>query len=181
MTSLDILAMVVAAATAKPDTTAAGERVYGPGDWPAQADGYPFFKLRVSSEDRTSLGRGGPPEFTTLATIQVFGEVSTAAQAQDAGATVAENELWALKRQFEVAVINSYPLTASVQQIASMRTRLGFDSSGDTHLGSMLTELVIEFYEGPEEFAPVEVEDFETAEVTATHYPPAGVAVDLPQ
>ena len=50
--------------------TAAGERIYTPGDFATFDGQYPCILLRPSAEDRVSLGRG-TPQFTTTSTMQL--------------------------------------------------------------------------------------------------------------
>ena len=162
------------------NVTDAGSRVYKPGDWPSQDDQYPLIKMRLIHEARTSLGRGGAIEFLTVATIRFTGEVSAPATIDDAGATGAESALWRLKRQIEVAIVNSYPLTAKIQNIPALVSQLDFSSEGATHLAGVRIDLQLEFYEGPESFAPVATDDLEQVTVTNTNLPPTGLSVDLP-
>lgn len=165
-TSLDLLQTVYDTIVAA--NTASGNRVYKPGDWPTQPDQYPITKLRLVSEDRQSLGRGGPPQFATVATIRIVSEVSAPAQLDDLGASDAEAALWSLKRQVEVAIVNSYPLEAMIEQIASMRSQLAFNSDSATHLAGIQTDVALEFYEGPESFAPATSDDLDEVDVTTS-------------
>lgn len=170
-TSFDILDAVQAAVVAA--NTNAGTRVFRPGDWPSQSETKPQIKLRLFDENRVSISRSGAPEFTTTATIRVLAEVEAPASEADAGASAAEAAVWALKRQIEVAVVNSYPLTAMIQQIASMRSQLAFNAEGAMHLGAVQIDLAIEFYEGPESFAPVGSDNIDLMPFTVSTYPPA--------
>lgn len=151
-TSLDLLDLVYEAIVSA--GTDAQERVHRPGDWPTQLGGYPRVKLRLIAEDRQSLGRSGPAEFTTTATIRAIGEVSAPAQLDNGGALAAETNLWALKAQIDAAVVGSYPLMAEIQQISSMRSQLAFNADGATHLAGVQIDFALEFYEGPEDFPP---------------------------
>jgi len=176
-TSDDLLQLVNAAMIGATD---AQGRVYKPGDWPSQESQYPLWKLRLVHEFRTSLGRGGAIEFITVATIRMVGEVSAPAKVGDAGAADAEVALWRLKRQAEVAVINSYPLTARIQNIPTISAQLDYSSDAATHLAGVRIDLQLEFYEGPESFAPVVSDDLEQVTIANTNLPPTGLSVDLP-
>jgi hypothetical protein len=178
-TSQDLLTLSIAALTVTNATTTAQARVFAPGDWPTQPDQYPILKLRLTAEDRQSLGRGGAPEFTTTTTIRIMGEVSEPASVDNGGASLAEASLWQLKRQVEVAIINSYPLTSLLQHFPSIRSQLAYNSDGPTHLAGIQIDIQMEFYEGPESFAPVDATDLDEISLTATNYPPAGFAADL--
>lgn len=178
-TSQDLLALVYGALTATDATTDAGARVYQPGDWPTQQDQYPIIKLRLASENRTSAGRN-TILFTTVTTVQIIGEVSCPAEAGNAGAAAAEAALWALKRQIEIAIVNSYPLTGEIQQFPSINTTLAFDASGSTHVASILVALSMEFPEGAENFAPIASHDLTKAHADVTTYPGVGADISLP-
>jgi len=186
ITSLDLLALTHAAvlgegrlATPPVYATAAEGRVFKPGDWPSQDGLYPLVKMRLIAEDRQSMARSGAAQFTTAATIRITGEVSAPAQFDDAGATVAETQLWQLKRQIEVAIVNSYPLTAVIQQIASMRSQLSFNSEAATHLAGVQIDLALEFYEGAESFAPVAADELDQITFAASRFPPVGFSSTL--
>jgi hypothetical protein len=176
-TSLDLLDLVEAAIVGA--NTDAGTRVYRPGTWPSQAETVPQVKLRIVAERRAALGRSGAPQFTTTATIRAFLEVQEPASEADAGAGVAEAAVWALKRQVEIAVVNSYPLTRQIQQIAAIRADIGFNSEGAKHVAIVQMDFDLEFYEGTDNFAPVQADDLDEISLTATNYPPVTVTADL--
>lgn len=158
--------------------TAAGQRVYTPGDWPTWDNQYPALKLRVVNEEKISVGRSGPPEFTVTATVRILGQVSAPAAAEDGGAAAAEDQLWRLARQVEVALINSYPLTSKLQQFPFVRTQLAFSSEGETHLGGIQIDLGLEFFQ--DDFAPIDADDLDEINLTAANYPNAGFDAVLP-
>ncbi|WP_260927371.1 hypothetical protein [Novosphingobium sp. 9] len=178
-TSADLLVLVYQAVIAA--NTDAGTRVFRPGDWPSTASTIPQIKMRLLSENRTSIARSGAPQFLTVATFRLILEVSALASEDDAGAGVAEAAAWALKRQVEVAVINSYPLTSTIQQIAGVRAQIVFNSEGERHLAMVVLDLDLEFYEGAEDFAPVATEELEGIDLDATNFPSVALTVDLPQ
>lgn len=161
------------------EVTDAGQRVYRPGDWPTWDKQYPALKLRVFSEDKQSVGRGGI-NFIVTATIRILGQVSAPANEDDGGAEVAEAALRALSRQVEVAVINSYPLTSKLQQFASVRSQFKFTSEAEDHLAGIQIDLGLEYYQGWEDFAPIAADAVNDVEVTASNYPPAGLSIALP-
>lgn len=159
--------------------TDAGENVFRPADWPTQDGQYPRLKLRVIRETKQSLARSGPPEFTVTTVVRIVGEVSELAEEDDAGATAAEQSLWRLARQAEVAVIGSYPLMRAIQQIASVDSQLAYSSDGEAHLAGIQVDIAIEWYQGPEAFAPVEADDLDEIAIAATAYPPVGLQASL--
>ena len=175
-TSEDLLDAVAAAIVAA--GTDAQLRVYTPGDWPTWDSQYPAIKLRMLRETKTAIGRG-EISFTVVTTIRILGQVSEPASADDGGAAAAEVALWRLKRQAEVAIINSYPLTSLLQQFPSVDAQLAFSSEGEKHLAGIQVDLALEFYQGPEDFAPIVTTDVDAVTVTATAYPPAGLDLAL--
>ena len=177
-TSLDLLNLCLSALKAD-GATDAGRRVYSPGDWPSQQATLPQIKLRIVREARQSLSRSGAPQFTTTATIRILVEAQAFALEDDAGAANAQAYAWALKRQTEVAIINSYPLFAQIQQLASMRSDLAFNADGATHLAAVQMDLDLEFYEGAENFAPILTSTITDALVSAENYAPASIDIDL--
>ncbi|KUR80761.1 hypothetical protein [Novosphingobium sp. FSW06-99] len=157
--------------------TDAGTRVYSPGDWPSQQATLPQIKLRIARESRVSLGRSGAPQFTTTATIRILVEAQAFAEADDAGAAKAQDYAWRMKRQVEVAIINSYPLFREIQQLASMRSDLAYNADGATHIAGIQMDLDFEFYEGPESFAPIAASTISDVLISPTNYAPASVDV----
>lgn len=177
-TSLDLLDLSHAAVIAA--NTMAGDNIFRPGDWPTQPGQYPIGKMRLVKEDRISQGRSGPQSFTTTAHIQMSLAVSEPAQLDDAGATAAEAKLWAFKREVEIAIVNSMPLATAIQQISMMRSQLQFLGQGGEHLAGVQMDIAFEYYEGPENFAPVDADDIEEFDVTASSFPPFGMNITLP-
>jgi hypothetical protein len=174
-TSLDILDLTVAALAEA--GTDAQDRIWRPGDMPTQSDQYPNFRAKIVSETRISLGRD-TVHFTTTCVVRLTGEVSAPAEIGNVNASTAETKLWSLKRQAEIAIVNSYPLFAEIQQLASVQSQLAFTSEAATHLAGIQIDLAFEFYEGPENFAPIEAEDITDIELTASNYSPLGLSID---
>ncbi len=159
--------------------TDAGNQVFSPGDWPTQNDQYPRLKPRVIRETKQALGHGGGPSFTVLSMIRIIGEVSAPAQFDDAGAAAAAGQLWQLARQVEVAVIGNDALyRAGVQQFASVDSQLSYSSDGETHLAGIQIDISLEFYQGPEDFAPTVTTDLDEVTGTWSGYPPTGFIAD---
>lgn len=177
-TSGALLDLVVAALRAR-GATDAGALVFPPGDWPTQEDQYPNLKIRVVRESKQSIARSGPPEFTVTTMVRITGEVSKPAEVANGGATAAEVALRRLGGQVEVAVIGSYPLTSLLQQIASVDSQYSYNSESETHLAGIQIDMALDWYQGPEAFAPIDADDLDEVALAATHYPPAGLRVDL--
>lgn len=161
--------------------TSAGARVYKPGDWPAWDQQYPVLKLRLLNEVKTALSVSGPAQFRTIATVRVIGEVNGIASPDDGGATIVEDALWALQREVEVAVIGSEPLSRIIEQWPSITSTMAFSAEGEKHLAGMNIDIQMAFYQGPEDFAPVEAEPLEEVHAEVTNHPPVGFTTDLPQ
>ncbi|HHX9043184.1 TPA: ATP-binding protein, partial [Yersinia enterocolitica] len=82
------------------------------------------------------------------------------------GANKAELALERLREQIERAVINSYDLTRQTQQFARVRSTIDLDSAGEGHLAQLLMELDIEYYQGPEDFYPIEADSLLGIDIT---------------
>lgn len=178
-TSQDLLLLVTAGIAA--GNTDAEDRVYHPGDVPAQSARLPLIKARIIRETRVSISGSTAPEFTTTAVIAILGQVSEPAQVENGGATEAEAKLWALKRQIEIAVVNTYPLMRLIQNIPSIDSYLEYTSQSATHLAGIRVEISLEFYEGPENFAPIAADDIASIGIGINTLPPTGIEVDLQQ
>ncbi|WP_157218674.1 ATP-binding protein [Flavisphingomonas formosensis] len=178
-TSDTILDLVKAALKpdAAPYPTDAEGRVYRPGDWVTWDQQYPAIKLRLMSEEKTSLGRADIA-FTVVSTVRVIAQVAAFASPDDGGAGDAEEALWRLQRQIEVAVINSYPLTSKLQQFPFVRAVPGFSAEGEKHLAGINIDIGCEFYQGPEDFAPITADDLTEVGVTFPGFP--GLGADIP-
>ncbi|HZV08746.1 MAG TPA: hypothetical protein VFF94_03275, partial [Novosphingobium sp.] len=170
VTSDSLLSLFLACLTAD-GATAAGSRVYKPGDWPAQSGQLPVIKLRILRENRQSAGRG-TVMYTTTATIRVMGEVESYAEPDNAGAAAAEGACWALKRQIEVAIVNSYALFMRIQQIASIDSQLAYNSEGRTHVAAIIMDFAVEFFEDSDSFAAIAADDAADVLLSATNYAP---------
>ncbi|EPG9560530.1 ATP-binding protein, partial [Morganella morganii] len=66
--------------------------------------------------------------------------------------------LEALREQIERAVINSYELTRKIQQFLNIRSQINISAAGEGHMAQLLMDLDIEYYQGPEEFYPVDAD-----------------------
>lgn len=161
------------------DATDAGARVFRPGDWPAQDVALPALKLRMPMIDKVSQGRASIG-FTATASLRIIGQVTAPADEDEPGDGAAEAALMALARQVEVAVINSQPLTAALQQFPFIRTRLDYAAAGEKHVAVFNMDIGLEYYQGPDDFAPIATDDIEEAEVTIPD-PPAGGTITIAQ
>ncbi|XTZ40069.1 ATP-binding protein [Salmonella enterica] len=171
--------LVVASLVGKTD---AGERVYSPRDWPTRADIYPVILVQTPFDHKRSLGRNAPA-FTAVTTVRITGRVQEYdGESDDEGAMRAEIALETLRDQVERAVINSYELTRRIQQYVEVRSTVNVDADGEAHLGQLLVEIDIEYYQGPEDFYPIKTSPLEGTDIMiempdGTLRP--GVSIDL--
>jgi hypothetical protein len=149
-TSADITSLVVAALT---NTTDAGANVFAPRDWPTWDGSYPVVLVSAPEETGESLGRNAP-QFTVTTTLRIEARRQLPATDSDVAAASLMDGLQGMREQVKQAVINSTALTAITQQYPFFRSHITTDPSGDQHLGQMVMDLGVEFYQGPEDFYP---------------------------
>ena len=155
MNSAEIRELVVKALLGK---TVAGNKVYSPRDWPTRVDTFPVILVSAPLEKKSSLGRNAP-QFNTVTTVVVDGRVvaydkedGTAGDAQSLAA--AET----LKIQIEKAIINNPDLQKNIQQFVSVDSQTGLDADGEGHVGQVIMHFHIEYWQGPEDFYPIEAD-----------------------
>ncbi|NIG74036.1 ATP-binding protein [Klebsiella sp. Ap-873] len=158
MNAANIRQLVVDALKGKTD---AGEAVFSPRDIPTTRDMYPILLVQTPFDQKHSQGRNAP-SFTTITTVRISGRVQEHdGEDDDNGAMFAELALEALREQVEKAVINSYALTRAVQQFREIRSTIDVNAQGEAHLGQLLYEIDIEYYQGPEDFYPIDATPLE--------------------
>lgn len=135
--------------------TDAGDRVYSPRDWSTRSEDYPSLLVQTPFDEKQSLGRNAP-QFNSVATIRITGRVEAFDSETNDGAMQAEMALETLREQVERAVINSYDLTLAIQQFRHIRSAIQVDAGGDGHIGQLTYEIDAEYYQGPEDFYPVD-------------------------
>ncbi|MFS7253262.1 ATP-binding protein [Rahnella rivi] len=181
MNAAALRGLVVSALTGKTDAL---ERVYSPRDWPTTEDMYPAIMVQTPFDLKNSLGRN-VPQFTTVTTVRITGRLQELDEVdQDNGAEKAEEALEKLREQIERAVINSYELTRQIQQFLQVRSTIDVNAGGEGHTGQLLMDLDIEYYQGPEDFYPIEANPLEGIDVTIVEpdgTPQVVVTIDLPQ
>lgn len=163
--------------------TDAGDRVYSPRDWSTRSEDYPSLLVQTPFDEKQSLGRNAP-QFNSVATIRITARVEAFDGEANDGAMQAEAALETLREQVERAVVNSYDLTLAVQQFRHIRSAIQVDAAGDGHIGQLTYEIDVEYYQGPEDFYPVEGVPLHGIDVTiqqpdGTTRP--GFNADLPQ
>ncbi|AYW93903.1 ATP-binding protein [Yersinia pseudotuberculosis] len=163
MNTAQVRQLVVAAILGKTD---AENRVYSPRDWPTTEEMYPVILVQTLMEEKQSLGRNAP-QFNTITTVRITGRLQELdGEHLDDGANKAYLALERLREQIERAVINSYDLTRQTQQFARVRSTIDLDSAGEGHLAQLLMELDIEYYQGPEDFYPINADQLEGMDIT---------------
>ena len=163
MNTAQVRQLVVAAIIGKTD---AENRVYSPRDWPTTEEMYPVILVQTPIEEKQSLGRNAP-QFNTITTVRITGRLQELdGENENDGANKAELALERLREQIERAVINSYDLTRQTQQFARVRSTIDLDSAGEGHLAQLLMELDIEYYQGPEDFYPIEADPLLGIDIT---------------
>ncbi|ENB4712370.1 TPA: ATP-binding protein [Yersinia enterocolitica] len=163
MNTAQVRQLVVAAILGKTD---AENRVYSPRDWPTTEEMYPVILVQTPIEEKQSLGRNAP-QFNTITTVRITGRLQELdGENENDGANKAELALERLREQIERAVINSYDLTRQTQQFARVRSTIDLDSAGEGHLSQLLMELDIEYYQGPEDFYPIEADSLLGIDIT---------------
>ena len=161
--------------TADPPTypTGAGARVYAPRDWPTADSIYPAIFVSGPRERKQSLGSAAAPEFEVTSTIRVAARTNALGASSDGNIATLLETLGSLRRQVEVALINNPALMGLLEQIGSVTCEIAFKATGEEHLGEMLMELELVYYQGPEDF--FEIDGAPLTEVTlATQYPQVG-------
>ncbi|MGP2515300.1 ATP-binding protein [Yersinia sp. 2545 StPb PI] len=139
------------AAAALLGKTDAEGRIYSTDAWPVTT--YPAILLQTPLEVKESIGRN-VPQFNTMTTLRISGHIQLSEAVNRV--TEAASALERLCEQIQRAVINSYELTRQIHQFAKVRTTMGIDTSSEQHFAEVKIELDLEYYQGPEDFFPVE-------------------------
>ena len=144
------------AAEALKGKTAAGDNVFAARNWPTWNDSYPIIWLHSPEEDKESLGRNGGPQFNVTATIRITARLQLKALPRNAAAGAMILALEDMQRRIEMALINFPPLMTRLQQFPFIRSRMDEDGEGEQNLGELVMDVGMEFYQGPEDFYPLE-------------------------
>jgi hypothetical protein len=159
-TTIELMDLVV---DALDGTTAAAGNVYSPRDWPTFDGSYPVLFIADTEEQADSLGRNAP-QYNVTTTVTIEARVQMEPLNQDIGAGLVYDYLGQMREQVKKALINYTPLMSKLQQFSFFRSRIVTDPSGDQHLGRMVFEVGLEFYQGPEDFY-----DYPFSEVDQLH------------
>lgn len=159
----DLQQLTVEALTSKTDAAA---RVFYARTWPTWDGLYPMLYLHAPSEDMESLGRNGAPQFTVTATLRISARVTVKNLPNNAGAAQAQMALEQLQGQIKRAVINYPALMRQLQQFAFIRSEFRDDGAGAAEVAELVVDVGMEFYQGPEDFYPTELDDLQQVVVT---------------
>ena len=136
--------------------TAAGNNVFAARTWPTWTGSYPIIWVHSPAEDKESLGRQGGPQFTVTATIRISARIQLKALPKNAASAAMILALEGLQRQIERALINFPPLMSRLQQFPFIRSEMVESDDGDQPVGELVMDVGMEFYQGPEDFYPLE-------------------------
>ena len=136
--------------------TAAGNNVFAARTWPTWSGSYPIIWVHSPAEDKESLGRQGGPQFTVTATIRISARIQLKALPKNGAAAAMILALEGIQRQIERALINFPPLMSRLQQFPFIRSEMVESDEGDQNLGELVMDVGMEFYQGPEDFYPME-------------------------
>ncbi|MCC8368099.1 ATP-binding protein [Xenorhabdus sp. PB61.4] len=178
MNAAQLRSLVVQALIGK---THAQSRVYSPRDWSTRSEDYPCILVQTPFDHKKSLGRNAP-QFHTTTTVRVTGRLEAFDDDLEGGAEQAELALETLREQIERAVINGYALTKVVQQFSEIRSQIDIDANGEGHFAQLLMDIDIEYYQGPEDFYPIETHSLDGIDVTIAmpeHTPEPHIRINL--
>lgn len=137
-------------------STGAGENVIVALSWPQTVASLPAILIDpVYTEHRESLGRNAP-QFTTVTTIKIHARVTSPDGPDNSGAQAVQDALETLKSQIERNLINAYPLMLQIQQFPAIDTEFDISADAKQPVGELTMTIAMEFYEGPEDFAPID-------------------------
>lgn len=160
VTSDSLQALIAAVLT---ETTSAGANVFTPRTWRTPPAALPILLIQSPSETKQNVaGRTGPAEFWVTGRFRIVGRVYQKPDPADpfAADMAAQAAVDALARQVEVRVINADAIRRAIQQFVSIETVSDVKSDGGLRFGEFDMTISMEFYQGPEAFAPVEGVDF---------------------
>lgn len=162
MNAAGIRDLAVSALKGKTD---AGDRVYSPRDWATFSGDYPAILIQTHADEKRSLGRNAP-QFNTTTTLRITARLDTYDSEEEAdGAVRAELGLERIEDQIVRALINSYELTRQTQQYSSVTSQIDVNSEGSGHIGQLFILMGIEYFQGPADFYPVEINELKEIDV----------------
>jgi len=134
--------------------TIAGDNVWQPRDYPATTAVFPLIVLNPFKEHKQSQGPNAPA-YDVTSTMRLVGRVKGKAPAGPLTAAAVQTALGILQRQIERAVIIDWALFKKISQITTVDSEQSITAEGEQNVGELTMDMVLEFYQGTEEFAPV--------------------------
>lgn len=128
--------------------------------------GIPLIYIKPPTEEKDSLSRNGPPQFTVTTTLRILAKAEIGTLPNDAGAAVLEQQLMVLSDQIQVALVNNPTLMKKLQRVPFIRTEIAISSNGNKDLGELEVSIGLEFYQGPEDFYDLPVYPITTVQIT---------------
>lgn len=132
--------------------TAVGDQVFSAWTWATWSGCYPMMYVRPPIEEKESLSRNGPPQFTVVTTLRIQVKAETPALENAGGAALLEQQLMVISDQVQAALINYPPIMGKLQRVPFIRTEMITSSAGDKEVGELEVAIGLEFYQGPEDF-----------------------------
>jgi hypothetical protein len=155
--------------------TAAGNRVYTPGDWATFDWQYPALLVRVVGDEKTSLGPNAP-QFDTISTVRVECRVEAKERPNapiGAAGLAAESNAWILKRQVERRLVNNPTIMPVIEQFKFIRTPPSeFTAEGAGHVAVVMTDYGIAYYQGADHFYDGGIVEIDEIDVFLQPAPP---------
>lgn len=146
-------------------STDAGAQVFVARTWPSKLSALPAIIVDpLYRETKTSLGKNAP-QFDTVTTITVRGRVTAAAGPDDEGGLTCAEALETLKWQIERTLINAYPVMLTIEQFVRVDAEFTLSTDGLQNVGELAMAIAMGFYEGPEDFAPIDTSTLEEVAV----------------
>lgn len=134
--------------------TIAGDNVWQPRDYPATPALFPLIFVNSPKEHKQSQGPNAPA-YDVATTFRLVGRVKGKAPAGALTAAAVQTALGILQRQIERAVINDYDLFQKISQITTVDSEQMITAEGEQNVGEVTMDMVLEFYQGTEDFAPI--------------------------
>lgn len=125
--------------------TLANKDVYSPGDWPTQTETMPIIHVDDPHEEKMSEGRH-QPSFTVTGYFRVDARLKATTEKE------CRISLDILRNQIQRAVIGNYDLQRLIQQVKHVKTVKQINSESGFHVGQVVIEFGLEYYQGPEDF-----------------------------
>lgn len=122
--------------------TLAGANVFLPRDWPTNSATMPNISVQTPDEQKQSVGRNGPPQFTTTVWLQLRCQVA----GTDAGQV--ESDLETLADQAELVIMGLVIVAPQfVQQVRETQYKFEVSAEGALHTGEAILLFAVEYRE----------------------------------